>query len=141
MDELYDQFSHWLDDPNGDSAAQTAGRNAAVFRFAHSLLKRTLSDSFASVAMNIEQLSNKSDIIKSKKSNIGVPKRSWSLAEHVGDERLALQLAKEMVEQGALEEEALPMPDIVPVVQVVHHHAESKDRKKKMASAVSPLLF
>jgi hypothetical protein len=41
------------------------------------------------------------------------------LNEHVGDERLALQLAREMVEREIpMEEQVLPMPDIVPLLPV-----------------------
>ncbi|XP_045024136.1 uncharacterized protein LOC116923912 isoform X3 [Daphnia magna] len=126
LDELYDQFSHWLDDPNGGESVQQNGRNAAVFRFAHGLLKRALSDSFASVALSIENLSAHPETLMkdiklaaSSESRRGSTKRSWSLNEHVGDERLALQLAKEMVERETLmEEQALPMPDIVPLLPV-----------------------
>ena len=124
LDELYDQFSHWLEDPNGAESGQN-GRNAAVFRFAHGLLKRALSDSFASVALNIENLSSQPEtrmkdikLSASSESRRGSTQRSWSLAEHVGDERLALQLAKEMVEREVPEEQVLPMPDIVPLVPV-----------------------
>ena len=126
LDELYDQFSHWLEDPNSGESGQQNGRNAAVFRFAHGLLKRALSDSFASVALNIENLSahpetRMKDIKLSASSEIrrGSTQRSWSLNEHVGDERLALQLAREMVEREIpMEEQALPMPDIVPLLPV-----------------------
>ena len=54
----------------------------------------------------------------SNESRRGSTQRSWSLAEHVGDERLALQLAKEMVEREVPEEQVLPMPDIVPLVSM-----------------------
>ena len=101
------------------------GRNAAVFRFAHGLLKRALSDSFASVALNIENLSAQSEtrikdikLSASSESRRGLTQRSWNLAEHVGDERLALQLAKEMVEREISEEQVLPIPEIVPLVPV-----------------------
>ena len=50
----------------------------------------------------------------------GSTQRSWSLNEHVGDERLALQLAREMVleREIPMEEQVLPMPDIVPLLPV-----------------------
>ena len=89
------------------------------------MLKRALSDSFASVALNIENLSAQPEtrmkdikLSASSESRRGSTQRSWSLAEHVGDERLALQLAKEMVEREIPEEQVLPMPDIVPLVPV-----------------------
>ena len=106
LDELYDQFSYWLDDPDcsGQNSEARNERNVAVFRFAHSLLKRALSDSFASVAMNIENL-NKCNPSPERKSR---QQRSWSLVDHLDDERLALQLAKEMVER--TESDPLPLP-------------------------------
>lgn len=42
----------------------------------------------------------------------GQQKRSWSLAEHMGDERLALQLAKEMIMEQEMEQ-VHPMPEPV----------------------------
>ena len=50
----------------------------------------------------------------------GSTQRSWSLNEHVGDERLALQLAREMAleREIPMEEQVLPMPDIVPLLPV-----------------------
>jgi len=106
LDELYDQFSYWLDDPDcsGQNSEARNERNVAVFRFAHSLLKRALSDSFASVAMNIDNL-NKCNPSPERKSR---QQRSWSLVDHLDDERLALQLAKEMVER--TESGPLPLP-------------------------------
>lgn len=75
--------------------------------------------------MNIENLSAQPEtrmkdikLSASSESRRGSTQRSWSLAEHVGDERLALQLAKEMVEREVPEEQVLPMPDIVPLVPV-----------------------
>jgi hypothetical protein len=78
------------------------------------------------VALNIENLSahpetRMKDIKLSSSSEIrrGSTQRSWSLNEHVGDERLALQLAREMVEREIpMEEQVLPMPDIVPLLPV-----------------------
>ncbi|XP_046461885.1 uncharacterized protein LOC124208188 isoform X2 [Daphnia pulex] len=139
LDELYDQFSHWLEDPKSGESGQQNGRNAAVFRFAHGLLKRALSDSFASVALNIENLSahpetRMKDIKLSSSSEIrrGSTQRSWSLNEHVGDERLALQLAREMVEREIpMEEQVLPMPDIVPLLPV--------DAIEEEETAIDPL--
>jgi hypothetical protein len=140
LDELYDQFSHWLEDPKSGESGQQNGRNAAVFRFAHGLLKRALSDSFASVALNIENLSahpetRMKDIkLSSSSSEIrrGSTQRSWSLNEHVGDERLALQLAREMVEREIpMEEQVLPMPDIVPLLPV--------DAIEEEETAIDPL--
>ena len=77
----------------------------------------------------------------SSESRRGSTQRSWSLAEHVGDERLALQLAKEMVEREIPEEQVLPMPDIVPLVPVsieeeksVPAEPDEEVKKKKKTS-------
>lgn len=115
------------------------GRNAAVFRFAHSLLKRALSDSFASVAMNIENLSSRPEArmkdiklstsgAKSKAINKGQQKRSWSLADHMGDERLALQLAKEMIMEQELEQ-VHPMPEAVTAEAAANSGGDEADEE------------
>lgn len=74
------------------------------------------------------------------RSKGGPKQRSWSLADHVTDERLALQLAKEIVEQGVLEEEVLPMPDLVPVEAIQHQSNVVEVQPKKKMASVSCLL-
>lgn len=49
LEELYEQYSRWLDDV--DKNRELDARDIAVVRFAGSLLKRTLSDSFAGVPL------------------------------------------------------------------------------------------
>jgi len=49
LEELYEQYSRWLDDVDGHH--ELDARDIAVVRFAGSLLKRTLSDSFAGVPL------------------------------------------------------------------------------------------
>lgn len=49
LEELYEQYSRWLDDV--DENRELDARDIAVVRFAGSLLKRTLSDSFAGVSL------------------------------------------------------------------------------------------
>ncbi|GFG28940.1 hypothetical protein Cfor_00345 [Coptotermes formosanus] len=49
LEELYEQYSRWLDDV--DENRELDARDIAVVRFAGSLLKRTLSDSFAGVPL------------------------------------------------------------------------------------------
>jgi hypothetical protein len=49
LEELYEQYSRWLDDVDGHR--ELDARDIAVVRFAGSLLKRTLSDSFAGVPL------------------------------------------------------------------------------------------
>ncbi|XP_022122848.2 uncharacterized protein LOC110998481 isoform X1 [Pieris rapae] len=55
LEEVYEQFNHWLNDPIVDSEGDSKNReldsrDLAVIRFAGSLLKRTLSESMASGA-------------------------------------------------------------------------------------------
>ena len=120
---MYDQFSYWLDDPDGSAKNE---RNVAVFRFAHSLLKRALSDSFANAvppppASGVAASGAAASGRKSRQQ------RSWSLVDHLGDERLALQLAKEMVDHSE--------PEVVPEVA-----PETGSRKKMAAQLVSIVL-
>ncbi|XP_071455534.1 uncharacterized protein [Hetaerina americana] len=56
LEEIYEQFGHWLDSPEGPvrnvSGESNRARGEAVVRFASGLLKRALSDSFAGVALD-----------------------------------------------------------------------------------------
>lgn len=51
LEEVYEQFSHWLENPiletDKGNKKELDARDLAVVRFAGSLLKRTLSESFA----------------------------------------------------------------------------------------------
>lgn len=52
MEEVYEQFSKWLDDPIlKDNVTNLDARDEAVLRFASTLLKRTLSESFVGVPL------------------------------------------------------------------------------------------
>ena len=119
LDELYDEFSHWLDDPGAKNSDQ---RDVAVFRFAHGLLKRALSDSFASVAMNIESLAamqqdNNETTTTTKLKDIkgflsssatssaaaqALAHKSRSLDQEIGDQRVALLLVNQLVNRKQL---------------------------------------
>ena len=130
LDELYDEFSHWLENPDGKNPDK---RDVAVFRFAHSLLKRALSDSFASVAMKIENFSDGKKSIKDIKLSSSAkteepssgtagnstkrPKqRSRSLAEEATDDRMVLQLAKELLHRAEQREEPKLTCNVVSIV-------------------------
>ncbi|CAK1599981.1 unnamed protein product [Parnassius mnemosyne] len=60
LEEVYEQFNHWLNDPIIDNSAEENKtreldpRDLAVIRFAGSLLKRTLSESMASGGGGVE---------------------------------------------------------------------------------------
>jgi hypothetical protein len=127
LDELYDEFSHWLENPDGKNPDK---RDVAVFRFAHSLLKRALSDSFASVAMKIENFSDgKKNIKLSSSAKTEEPssgrdgnstkrpkQRSRSLAEDATDDRMVLQLAKELLHRAEQREEPKLTCNVVSIV-------------------------
>lgn len=52
LEEVYEQFSKWLDDPIiKDNGKTLDARDEAVLTFASSLLKRTLSESFVGVPL------------------------------------------------------------------------------------------
>lgn len=52
LEEVYEQFSKWLDDPIiKDNIKTLDPRDEAVLKFASSLLKRTLSESFVGVPL------------------------------------------------------------------------------------------
>lgn len=52
LEEVYEQFSKWLDDPIlKDNVKSLDSRDEAVLKFASSLLKRTLSESFVGVPL------------------------------------------------------------------------------------------
>lgn len=90
---MYEQFSQWLDDPiveNGSErrkGRELDSRDLAVVRFASSLLKRTLSESFAGVPLT-DGLDNR--IINKNKLCMSVRSLSLELARH--KHKLAAQL-------------------------------------------------
>lgn len=52
LEEVYEQFSKWLDDPIiKENVEKLDPRDEAVLNFASSLLKRTLSESFVGVPL------------------------------------------------------------------------------------------
>lgn len=143
---MYDQFSYWLDDPDGSAKNE---RNVAVFRFAHSLLKRALSDSFTNAVPPPPAPGFPSSGAAGSGaagSGIGAAgagasgrksrqQRSWSLVDHLGDERLALQVAKEIVERAEPETIAEAVPQVG-----AGAGAETGNRKKMAAQLVSIVL-
>ena len=95
LDELYNQFSHWLDDPDGRD--HSSGRDVAVFRFARRLLKRALSDSFANVALKISEPCSKVNPGSDNRRSSSTNRRSQSMVDHLSDEKFALYLAKDII--------------------------------------------
>ncbi|XP_059621626.1 uncharacterized protein LOC132265129 [Phlebotomus argentipes] len=105
LEEVYEQFSKyglWMDDPIGDKQRELDPRDAAVLKFANSLLKRTLSESFVGVPLTegcINSVGNPAEeaSIQSYQQKMDKPSlnsRSLSLELAKQKHRLAAQLVK-----------------------------------------------
>ncbi|XP_067014463.2 uncharacterized protein [Anabrus simplex] len=86
LEELYDQYSHWLEDADAEGGRELDARDIAVVRFASSLLKRTLSDSFAGVPLLEGQEHEKN------RTKLALVARSLSMELARHNHRLAAQL-------------------------------------------------
>lgn len=112
LEEVYEQFSKWLKDPILETDKETKRvldqRDMAVLEFAGSLLKRTLSESFAGVELTEGCLnsisSNADDQSLVNKSKIILNARSLSLELARQRHRLAAQLLTQIAQKpkGAL---------------------------------------
>nr|CAD7203187.1 unnamed protein product [Timema douglasi] len=88
LEELYDQYSRWLEDAEfPDSFRELDARDIAVVRFAGSLLKRTLSDSFAGIS-----LTDLHGDLDKNKTKIALAARSLSLELARHKHKIAAQL-------------------------------------------------
>lgn len=96
MEEVYEQFSNWLEDPifENDSSKkkdrELDSRDLAVVRFASSLLKRTLSESFAGVPLTDGCAPMDRKTANKHKLMLSVRSLSLELAKH--KHKLAAQL-------------------------------------------------
>uniref|UniRef100_A0A336LHU1 poly(ADP-ribose) glycohydrolase n=1 Tax=Culicoides sonorensis TaxID=179676 RepID=A0A336LHU1_CULSO len=108
LEEVYEQFSKWLEDPiEKDQPREYDPRDAAVLRFASSLLKRTLSESFvgipltdgcvSSTGVSAEESSIQSYQQKRNKMILNARSLSLELAKH--KHRLAAQLISQMAQK------------------------------------------
>lgn len=107
LEEVYEQFSKWLDDPIiKDNVKALDPRDEAVLNFASSLLKRTLSESFVGVPLTegcinttcIPAEENSLQSYQDKQKNrqiLNVRSLSLELAKH--KHRLAAQLVSVFV--------------------------------------------
>ncbi|XP_048520630.1 uncharacterized protein LOC109538689 isoform X2 [Dendroctonus ponderosae] len=101
LEEVYEQFSHWLENPiletDKGNKKELDARDLAVVRFAGSLLKRTLSESFAGVPVPLtEACDSTSDNMinySTKKHKIVLSAKSLSLELARQKHRLAAQLS------------------------------------------------
>jgi hypothetical protein len=91
LEELYEQYSRWLDDV--DENRELDARDIAVVRFAGSLLKRTLSDSFAGVPLTEGQQGPLGQIMADRnRTKLALVARSLSLELARHKHRLTSQL-------------------------------------------------
>ncbi|XP_021924536.1 uncharacterized protein LOC110832134 isoform X3 [Zootermopsis nevadensis] len=92
LEELYEQYSRWLDDV--DKNRELDARDIAVVRFAGSLLKRTLSDSFAGVPLTEGQQGPLGQMEADRnRTKLALVARSLSLELARHKHRLTSQLA------------------------------------------------
>lgn len=106
LEEVYEQFSRWLDDPiletDKGTKKQLDGRDLAVVRFAGSLLKRTLSESFAGVPVPLTEgcehppECGDGEFSSNKKNKLVLNAKSLSLELARHKHRLAAQLVSEL---------------------------------------------
>ncbi|KAJ8913560.1 hypothetical protein NQ315_017111 [Exocentrus adspersus] len=114
LEEVYEQFSRWLEHPILETEKGTKreldAREMAVVKFAGSILKRTLSESFAGVpvpltegcdsTVNTEQFTTKKNklVLNAKSLSLELARQKHRLAAQLsGDERVDPDLAKESV--------------------------------------------
>ncbi|CAH2068829.1 unnamed protein product, partial [Iphiclides podalirius] len=104
LEEVYEQFNHWLNDPIGKNAIEDNKsreldpRDMAVIRFAGSLLKRTLSESMASGAGGAEaaELYGRDSRDRATPRRLALAARSLSLELARHRHRLAAHLRRKI---------------------------------------------
>lgn len=99
LEEVYQQFSKWMDSPAGDEHVdRLEPRDEAVLNFANSLLKRTLSESFVGVQLSDNCSEAEESLLQSyqdKHSNRQIINaRSLSLEVAKQKHQLAAQLVR-----------------------------------------------
>ncbi|KYB27720.1 hypothetical protein TcasGA2_TC032986 [Tribolium castaneum] len=99
LEEVYEQFSRWLQNPILETEKGTKkeleGRDLAVVQFAGSLLKRTLSESFAGVPVPLAESADATrnlDFNPVKKNKLVLSAKSLSLELARQKHKLAAQL-------------------------------------------------
>lgn len=107
LEEVYEQFSRWLEDPVLETDKGTKrkldGRELAVVQFAGSLLKRTLSESFAGVPVPLtEESDNNSgyssgDFTTNPRNKLVLNAKSLSLELARHKHKLAAQLVSFLI--------------------------------------------
>ncbi|XP_019867161.2 uncharacterized protein LOC109596122 isoform X2 [Aethina tumida] len=102
LEEVYEQFSHWLEHPVLETdkgiKKELDARDLAVVKFAGSILKRTLSESFAGIQVPLAENSSNQDY-KTKKNKLVLNSKSLSLELARQKHRLAAQLLSEICQK------------------------------------------
>ncbi|KAK9703626.1 Poly (ADP-ribose) glycohydrolase (PARG) [Popillia japonica] len=106
LEEVYEQFSKWLEHPvievEKETKKELDGRDLAVVQFAGSLLKRTLSETFAGVPLTEGGCENTLGVISSganKKNKLILNAKSMSLELARQKHRLAAQLLSQIAQK------------------------------------------
>ncbi|XP_055540611.1 uncharacterized protein LOC129727142 isoform X1 [Wyeomyia smithii] len=111
LEEVYEKFAKWLEEPiNSDKPKKLDARDEAVLRFANSLLKRTLSESFVGMPLTEDGLvddkgaegtvimsngNQKNKVVLNVRSlSLELAKHKHKLAAQLRNEYLALEPAK-----------------------------------------------
>ncbi|XP_058823675.1 uncharacterized protein LOC131684645 isoform X2 [Topomyia yanbarensis] len=111
LEEVYEKFAKWLEEPiSSDKPKKLDARDEAVLRFANSLLKRTLSESFVGIPLTDDGLTEdkcvdgtvitsngnqKSKVVLNVRSlSLELAKHKHKLAAQLRNEYLALEPAK-----------------------------------------------
>ncbi|KAI8430026.1 hypothetical protein MSG28_000472 [Choristoneura fumiferana] len=104
LEEVYEQFNHWLNDPIVDSESgehkprEMDSRDLAVIRFAGSLLKRTLSESVAGGGTDEAEAAELYPRDRAAPRRLALAARSLSLELARHRHRLAAQLKRKIKE-------------------------------------------
>ncbi|GLV39189.1 Poly(ADP-ribose) glycohydrolase [Carabus blaptoides fortunei] len=151
LEEVYEQFSRWLDDPiletNDDSKRELDARDLAVVRFAGSLLKRTLSESFLGVPLSDDCVNppascNTGENDLPKKNKLVLNARSLSLELARQKHKLAAQLIENNIvpKSSKLKRKAWVINCVIePVVQVLDEITVTLRSPTKTKQQVSQL--
>ncbi|XP_026670453.1 uncharacterized protein LOC108626129 isoform X2 [Ceratina calcarata] len=100
LEEVYEQLAKWLEDPiNADESRELDARDKAVVRFAGSLLKRALSESFAGVPVQEgepQPFIDPTDVTQSHKLALAVRSLSLELARHKSRRQQSVSVSEDI---------------------------------------------
>lgn len=99
LEEIYDQLSKWLNDPLDCKNRKLDSRDKAVLKYADSLLKRALSESFLGepIDASLENMTEEDDVSLAQKRKMISNFRSLSLEVAKHKNLLASQLVRKFI--------------------------------------------